>query len=370
MSGITDGSGNAFVPFKLNDTTFDKVTSMDVRTIISYTDTVSPPLEYTENYDNGSLDTDGTNVSASHYFDLDKGLSIELIPTLNYTDEDGNPQSVTGDTFRVAPTYFIGDMLNSTITMTESFAAPQDNVPFTVTIPAVDIYQGTDNFHLYSMDVNIYNVSLGISDTINIVLDRDYIPGEDITVSGTLALPENGEYSIEFVLYGAWGVDGLISTIGSTAKLYYEANVGTMYTVGLPSAEALSRYGLTVSEPMLSLYLDDSTFTDNAIEAYAGSDVFVRYTLSGTPAPDPTDPDYDPLHDTSFYANITVPHADLGGRTIAMGQTSTAYSSYPAEFFANSTEQTQYMYFVFSMPAENIPAGTVKATEITISSTP
>lgn len=252
--------------------------------------------------------------------------------------------------------------------MAEFFAAPQDNVPFTVTIPAEDIYQGTDNFHLYNMNVNVYNVSLGISDTINIVLDRDYIPGEDITVSGTLTLPENGEYSIEFVLYGEWGVDGLISTIGSTAKLYYEANVGTMYTVGLPSSEALSRYGLTVSEPMLSLYWDDSTFTDNAIEAYAGSDVFVRYTLSGTPNPDPADPDYDSMHDYMFYATVAVPNATLGEHTIAVHQVGT----YPLEFMSGSYGQdsSYYLYFTFTMPEENVPAGTVKATEITISSTP
>ena len=121
---------------------------------------------------------------------------------------------------------------------------------------------------------------------------------------------------------------------------------------------------------MLSLTLDDSSFTAGPIEAYAGSNVYVRYTLGGIPAPDPTDPAYDSLHDALFYANITVPHAEFDSRTVAIGQTSTYYSSYPAEFFVGSSEETRYMYFVFTMPAADIPAGAVKATEITISSTP
>ena len=344
---------------------------MDVRTVINYPeDPTSPPLEYTENYDSSMLVEDGGNVLASHYFDLAAGLSVEMTPTLNFIDSNGTPQSVTGDVFRVAPYFFYQNLPNSTVEMQSSYPAVQTDAPYTFTVSAADIYQGSDKFLLYNLKVTAYNTSSGDYYEEDIALDIEYTPGEDITLSGTLPLSDEGEYTVTFEIYGSWNVEGFGNVMYSSAYTQHNVTVGSTYTVNLPSVEAADRYGLSVSQPMLSLTLDDSSFTAGPIETYAGGDVYVRYTLGGTPVPDPADPDYDPMHDTLFYANITVPHAEFGGITVAIQQISTYNSSYPAEFFTGSSEETRYMYFVFTMPSADIPAGAVKATEITITSSP
>ena len=369
MISVTDGSGNAYFSFSRNDIAAADVTSMDIRTVTTdVVNTSNIPVDVTTNYGTASLNDDGTNTSVTHHIVLDKGLSVTMTPVLNYNDINGTSQSVTGSAFTVSPYFFNETPVNSTVVMDSAISTTSDNVPYSVTFAAGDIYQGTDKFHLDNIKITAYNTTDVSNSTEYITLDRDYVRGEDITASGTLPLTHNGEYIIEFTINGSWSVEGLTSTLMSSTTVDHTITVGSVHNVGAAVSDASARYGLSVLDPVVSLSVD-GPFQSTLSNVYTGSNVYVRYTLSGVAAADTADPDYDIAHDTLFYAAVNVPNLSLGEHMIALSPLTVYSSSTYAEFFPDGTEQSHYMYFVFTMPDADIPDGTIKATAIEITST-
>lgn len=156
-------------------------------------------------------------------------MDLIFTSVLNYTDINMNPQSIAGDPYRLAPYYFKTLSESSSLVMeTTAELSPTDgvvDVPFTLTIDAGDIYQGSHSLILHNLIAEIYNDSFTYFADTTVTLNQSYVQGENIVVTGTVQFDAPDTYNIDFCLNASWSIDGIISNRDTSAVIYHTITV-------------------------------------------------------------------------------------------------------------------------------------------------
>ena len=183
----------------------------------------SESQEYT--FDDLIFDEENFSVGANHSFVWNTGTDLIFTPVLNYTDINMNLQSVSGEPYRLAPYYFKTLSESSSLVMeTTAELSPADgvvDVPFTLTIDAGDIYQGSHTLILRNLIAEIYNDSFTYFADTTVDLNQSYVQGENIVVTGTVQFDAPDTYNIDFRLHAAWSIDGTNSNRDTSAVIYH-----------------------------------------------------------------------------------------------------------------------------------------------------